>query len=211
MSNKLFKQHLATTIRRYPSFRIMGEPNKQQYLKGILDIPDETGNVVCAYSVEIRESFGYPYRYPYAFEVGGDIPRLADYHKYSDDMLCLGVDAEEIIKCRNGLHVTDFISEVLIPYLANQYYRRITGHYLQEYAHGTEGIKQCYSKILNNVDEGLWPMLYHMAFIKSIGRNDLCCCGSGKKYKFCHESEVNTLILIGKKQVDKDFTLLRLI
>ena len=211
MSNKLFKQHLAATIKRYPSLKIIGDPNRQQYLKGILDVLDGTGNTVCAYSVEIKESHGYPYRYPCAYEVGGDIPGTADYHKYSDGMLCLGVDAEEIIKCRNGLHIADFIAEELIPYLANQYYRNITGHYLQEYSHGTEGVRQCYSKMLNNEDEGLWPMLYNMAFVKSIGRNEMCCCGSGKKYKNCHESIVNTLVLIGKKQVEKDFRLLHLI
>lgn len=211
VSNKIFKQHLAAAIRKFPNLRIIGEPNKQQYLKGILDIPDEAGNAVCSYLVEIKESSNYPYRYPYAYEVGGDIPAVADYHKYTDNRLCLGVDAEEIVKCHNGLHIEDFITEVLIPYLANQYYKRITGHYLQEYAHGVEGIKQCYKKMLNNVDESSWPLLYQIAFVKGLGRNDRCCCGSGKKYKCCHESIVNTLRLIGKKQVYMDFKLLRLI
>ncbi len=203
---KLFEQHLPAAVEAYPNLRIVGEPG-HQYLRGILDVPDGAGGVACSYMVEITWSSGYPYRYPIVSEIGGDIPAGPDNHKYDDRRLCLSVVAEEILQCRKGLMVSDFIREVLIPHLANQYYHQITGSYLQEYAHGIPGVRQCYDKLLGKTDLAILSGLYKAAFEKSIGRNDSCFCGSGQKFKCCHEPAVKKLQLIGKGQVAHDFKL----
>lgn len=204
MARSLFEQNLPATIAAYPNLQIVGEPGRQ-YLRGILDVPDGAGGVAYSYLVEIKPIAFYPYRYPIAYEVGGDIPIGADYHKYSDNHLCLGVDAEEIIRCHKGLAVVEFIEKVLIPHLANQYYRHITGAYLQEYAHGYDGIRQYYEKLLGTSDVVVWTALFHAAFDKRIERNEPCCCGSGLKFKRCHARVVQSMQLIGKVQVEKDF------
>lgn len=195
---------MLVAVAAYPNLQIVGGPGRH-YLRGILDIPDGAGGVAYSYLVEIKPVALYPYRYPIAYEVGGDIPVGADNHKYLDNHLCLGVDAEEIVQCHNGLTLVEFIEKVLIPHLANQYYCQITGGYLQEYAHGDDGICQYYRKLLGTTDVVIWAALFHAAFGKHIQRNELCCCGSGKKYKQCHESIVQTLQIIGKEQVAKDF------
>lgn len=210
MSQRLFEKHLASAIRKYPNLRMVGNPGSL-FLKGILDVPDGNGGIATSYSVEIKSSPLYPYRYPIAFEVGGDIPKNADNHKYNNNSLCLGVEAEEIVQCRNGLEVSVFIEKVLIPHLANQYYHHITGSYLQEYAHGIAGILQYYEGVLRGIDHSLWIALFNAAFIKAPERNDPCCCGSGRKYKRCHEVAVNSLRLIGKEKVEKDFKELNLL
>lgn len=211
MGRSLFDRHLATAVAAYPSLSIIVDESGQRYLRGILDVPDGAGGVAISYLVEIKGTYLYPYRYPLAYDVGGDIPPGADNHKYGDTCLCLGVDAEEIIACRKGKYIVDFIREVLIPHLANQYYHRLTGAYLQEYAHGAVGIRQCYEKLLCPYDEVVWKGMYQAAFVKSVGRNDPCFCGSGRKFKCCHETMVETLRLIGKEQVTIDYTIMGLL
>lgn len=210
MVRSLFERHLTAVVERYPNLNVIGKPG-QLYLRGILDIPDGCGGVAYSYMIEIKNSALYPYRYPIAYEVGGDIPIGADSHKYGDNHLCLTVEADEIIQCRNGMVVVDFIEKVLIPHLANQYYRHLTGAYLQEYAHGLAGIRQYYGILLKTKDTFIWSLLYRAAFVKQPGRNETCCCGSAQKYKRCHESAVEALKLIGKEQVGKDFRELKLL
>lgn len=201
---RLLEKHLAEAVRKYPNLAIIGKPG-HQCLRGILDVPDGAGGVAWSYLVEIHPSSRYPYRYPLAYEVGGDIPVGPDNHKYLDNHLCLGVDAEEIMQCHKGLPLVVFIEKVLIPHLANQYYHHITGEYLQEYAHGDDGVRQYYEKLLGTTDMVVWTALFHAAFNTRIERNDPCCCGSGQKFKKCHESIVQSLQLIGKEQVTRDF------
>lgn len=204
MARSLFEQHLPAAVKAFPNLQIVGKSG-HQYLRGILDVPDGAGGVAYSYLVEIKPVAFYPYRYPVAYEVGGDIPVGADNHKYPDNSLCLGVEAEEAIQCHNGLALAEFIQKVLIPHLANQYYHHITGKYLQEYAHGDEGVRQYYQKLLGTSDVAIWAVLFHAAFSKHIERNDPCCCGSGQKFKRCHERIVQSMQLIGKEQVEKDF------
>ena len=90
-------------------------------------------------------------------------------------------------------------------YLASQYYHHLTGSYLQEYAHGDDGVRQYYEKLLGTTDVVVWAALFHAAFDKHIERNEPCCCGSGRKFKKCHEPIVQSIQLIGKEQVEKDF------
>lgn len=210
MARSLFEQNLPAAVAAYPNLQIVGEPGRQ-YLRGILDVPDGAGGVAYSYLVEIKPVAFYPYRYPVACEVGGDIPVGADNHKYPDNHLCLGVDAEEIIQCHKGLTIVDFIEKVLIPHLANQYYHHLTGTYLQEYAHGDAGVRQYYEKLLGTPHAAVWMALFRAAFGKHIERNAPCCCGSGQKFKRCHERVVQTMRLIGKEQVEKDFKDLKIL
>jgi hypothetical protein len=201
---------LPAAVKAFPNLQIVGKPGRR-YLRGILDVPDGSGGVACSYLVEIKPSARYPFRYPFAYEVGGDIPVGADNHKYSDNSLCLGVEAEESVQCHNGLALVEFIEKVLIPHLANQYYHYLTGSYLQEYAHGDAGVCQYYEKLLGTTDTAVWATLFHTAFDKHIERNGPCCCGSGQKFKRCHERVVQSMQLIGKEQVERDFKSLHIL
>lgn len=204
MARSVFERHLVAAVERYPNLSIVGKPG-HQYLKGILDVPDGSGAIGTSYSVEIKESPGYPKRFPEAFEVGGDIPIGADTHKGSDNHLCLTVDADEILQCSRGINLVDFIETVLIPHLAHQYFRKITGHYVQEYAHYSAGIKEFYEELLGTTDFDVWRTFFDAVFVNKIGRNDPCPCSNGKKYKHCHQPVGEKMKTIGREQVEKDF------
>ena len=67
------------------------------------------------------------------------------------------------------------------------------------------------TSVLGEIDPTIWNLLYNAAFVKAPERNDPCCCGSGRKFKRCHEVAVNSLRLIGKENVEKDFKVLNLL
>lgn len=201
----IFEHDLLTAVKQFPGLSIKGTPGKL-FLKGILDIQDSESNIAFSYSIEIHRSNGYPYSFPRVYEVGGDIPISSDWHKYDDNSLCLDVETEETLKCRRGLPVCDFIRQELIPHLANQRYRAIEGHYVNEYKHGTLGFKEFYAEQMETTDEQMWLKIANHVFVmKETRRNELCYCGSGKKYKQCHERIDQRLELIGKQIVLNDF------
>jgi uncharacterized protein YecA (UPF0149 family) len=53
-----------------------------------------------------------------------------------------------------------------------------------------------WSEYLSYIIEGTKP---------AIGRNSLCTCGSGKKYKHCHLKVLEDLKIIGKKDIIAHF------
>lgn len=207
----IFEKDLQLAVKRFPGMSIKGTPGKL-YLKGIIDIKDVQGVVLYSYSIEIHRSPAYPHRFPLVFEVGGDIPVGSDWHKYEDNSLCIDVEADEILKCRRGLSVCEFIVQELIPHLANQRYRAVEGCYTNEYKHGGLGVMEFYTELLGTSDTQMWLKVAHSVFVENrLRRNELCYCGSGRKYKHCHEAIDERLNLIGVNKVLGDFKSLGLL
>ncbi len=210
-SYKSFCKDFNEVIERYPNLRVK-ESNGIKYFKGIVDIPDENGNIVGSFLMELHWQKGYPYRFPLLFEVGGMIPNEADWHKYSNSGCCITVEADEILICKNGIHLLEFMKKHAIGFFANFIFKNVTGNYKNgDYGHGGMEIAQFYSHLLKTNDAKLWLQYFknvfeNLAYNKD--RNNLCFCNSGKKYKCCHDIVFDKLNDIGKEQVLKDFKLI---
>ena len=178
------------------------------YLKGILDIPNDSGEIEGSFLIEIHFKSGFPYRFPELFETGGIIPKEADWHKYANGSCCITVPPDEILKCRNGITVLHFVTQFAVPYFANYLYRIREGRYLNgEYAHNVLGLAQFYTDLLGTSDQTKWVHYFKCTFHnEKVGceRNDQCFCNSGKKYKHCHLEAFNNLRLIGEQVVKND-------
>ncbi len=128
--------------------------------------------------------------WPKVYEVGGRHQKIAqkcnidiiDLHINSvDNTCCLG------IKCPDNrvFRIKPFINEFVIPFFYRLSYVEKFGieasrnNLWEEYSHGAEGIKEYRAEIVNFVED-------------NPGRNDLCPCGSGKKYKKCHLDQVES-------------------
>jgi hypothetical protein len=207
--NQVFQRELTEAISRFPELSIINI-NGQDILKGILDISDESSAVIGSFSIEIYPTEKFPYRFPKIFEVGGDIPCNADWHKFPDNSCCLTVEQDEILKCNNGITLRYFIERMVIPYFANQLYRKETGHYLDEYPHGKDGIRQFYIELFKSNNPGFWDLCYKHAFENvRIGRNEKCYCNSGEKHKKCHMNVEEKLQIIGKSKILNDLKLIK--
>jgi hypothetical protein len=207
LGKNIFDSQLQSAIDEYPNLTIKGEEDNR-YLSGSINICDEGGMVIQSFFIEIRYSDGFPSKFPILYEVGGYIPRDIDWHKYQDDSCCVAVAPIETICCRNGITINAFIKKHVIPYLANQFYRKNFGKYKDEYAHGIKGLIESYQDIMRTSDMKLWSeyLSYIIEGTKpAIGRNSLCTCGSGKKYKHCHLKVLEDLKIIGKKDIIAHF------
>lgn len=206
--NQTFQNELSEVIFKYPDLSIK-QINGQDILKGILDIRDEGSTVLRSFSVEIHSTEKFPYRFPKIFEVGGDIPCNADWHKYPDNSCCLTVEQDEILICKNGITLLNFIGKMVIPYFANQIYKTKTGYYLNEYPHGKDGIRLFYAELMKSKDAKFWQACYEHAFNKvQMRRNDKCYCKCGEKYKKCHMLVEEKLRILGKEKVMFDLKMI---
>ena len=131
--------------------------------------------------------------WPEVFETSGKIKKIAqetnkeeiDLHLYpSDGSCCLGI-------CINpNISLSAFIFNIVCPYFVWQAYfskyRDIPP--CGEYSHDTN-VKQEFSQDLDNR-----------------GRNELCICGSGKKYKKCclpNKETIKNKLIVGRPEKAK--------
>ncbi len=97
------------------------------------------------------------------YETGNKIKKIPNNHINSDGSCCLGLFGDAT------LSTSDFIKLHVLPFFVWQNYKSQYGKSPPwgEYSHGEAGVKE--------FDKD----------IKNIGRNDMCYCGNGKKYKKC--------------------------
>ena len=143
------------------------------------------------FEIEICLSIPDGNRWPKVYEVGGRHHQIAkkcnvkiiDLHFYSDDdACCLGLKFRD----NKSFSIRGFLMELVIPFFYQLSYTEKFGidasrkDLWGEYSHG---------------EKGRWEHLIEISnFAKqNLGRNDLCPCGSGKKYKKCHLGEVESL------------------
>lgn len=203
----IFCRQLDSAITKFPNFKIVESAGGKR-LKGILDVNNADNEIVASFSVEIRYCPGFPFRFPFLFEVGGDIPNEADWHKYPDGRCCITVEPDEILKCKDGVSVVEFIGNYGIPYLANQAFRKATGKYKNgEYSHGPLGILEFYAGFFKTTDVNQWKkciLILNSGKDTQIGRNERCFCGSGLKFKNCHDKIFNNAKRLGIRQIVND-------
>jgi len=188
-------------IKRYPDFKVV-EKNDEKFLQGELRIVDENEVFWESYLLEIKTHPDFPYRFPKVYELSNKIPKIADWHIYDDDhSCCIDVLPSEIIKCKYGLSLVEFIEKELIPYFFNQTHRRVEGYYVGgEYSHGPLGIYEFYANRLITGDD-VRKTLSLLAYIVSNprpNRSNKCFCGSGELFRHCHRGAYDDLKLLGK-------------
>lgn len=194
--NEEFEKDIEGVVSYFPKLEIR-EIDGYKILAGELDIIDDSGKLWDTYQIEIHPSPKYPYRFPLLFEVGGRIPKIADWHIFLNKACCLEIPPKEIIICKNGIRVKDYIEKFAIPYLANQTYRIREGHYKNgEYSHDGLGLIDFYLPKMKT--DNLKQALIWMKEIsngKYFTRSSFhsCFCGSGKQIKNCHYDTLSLL------------------
>ncbi len=162
----------------------------ERILKGNIDIIDNTGKLWDTYEIEIRGSNSYPKGFPKLFEVGDSFPKIASWHTYEfdDKSCCIDVTPNEILICKNGISVVDYIQLFVIPYLANQTFRKREGYYLYgEYSHGILGRIEFYQnklKAKNTFD--LMKMIDLIIGGFNPDRTAFCPVCNKIKFRKCH-------------------------
>ncbi len=158
----------------------------------IADLAEETDFLIQdVFDVEICLNDLDVNGWPKVFEVGGKYLRIAkkcevpiiDLHIYPDNRACcLGIKYRD----NKQLYIKEFLHELVIPFFYRLSYTdkfgidRARKDLWGEYSHGDKGQIEHFLEIMD--------IARH-----NPGRNDLCPCGNGKKYKRCHLSQVESL------------------
>ena len=176
--NEIFKDQALVVNKHFPSLRLITDGELR--IEGEIEISDKSGKKWETFPVEIRPSESFPYRFPLLYEVGGKIPKIPDWHINPNGSCCVDVEPSELIYCRNGITITQYLIEKVIPFLSNQAYRIEEGCYANgEYPHGDEGIFLYYSTLFRT---GNYPEVLRL--LSYVIQNDrpsrvsTCFCGS---------------------------------
>lgn len=145
----------------------------------------------------------YPRQVPILIE-DGKIPRIEERHISKEGICCVDMDYKLSERIKQNLTFYDFLIEYVIPYLTNQYFydhnekRWANG----EYDHGILGKQEYWlNEIGFESNQFLINGIEYVLKNSKIKRNDLCFCGSTRKTKNCHISQLQELRKISKKKL----------
>lgn len=196
MGREEFIKDLEIAKQRFPFIDHEYRERKQYPYKVTDDfeITDNEGN----HWGTFRASVYFPYTYPKGMPIMQDeskyFPWKVDWHMSSDDgrcCVCGVIEQEETAK--RGISILGFIEDYIIPFYSNQLYRQEFGYYKNgEYAHYDEGVWEALEDEFETKDRfKIRRFLSEMRTKR--GRNDVCFCGSGKKYKKCHLPKIEII------------------
>jgi hypothetical protein len=197
-----FATEAEAIIKKYAKLTLI-EKSGIKILSGEIDLVNEVGDILDTYQLEICPCEEYPFLFPLVFETGGKLPVNIDWHVYEDTgRFCVKIPPEERLICINGITLHDFIKNELIPYLFNQTFRRENGYYINERAHGVDGLIEYYGERLKTNDTAeLIRLLGFILYKNEPDRVALCFCGSNKKYRRCHRDAYRLLLRIKKEEL----------
>lgn len=187
MINERFENDIAQVPELYSGLSIV-QKDGEKFLRGSLDIVDNAEKLWATYQIEIKASPKYPIRFPKLYEIGNAFPKIADWHVNIDESCCVDVTPNEILICKNGLSVADYIAQYAIPYFANQKFREMKGVYLYgEYSHGIFGRIEYYqSKLKANSPYQLIQMFDMIIKGFNTSRQAICPFCHKEKFRRCH-------------------------
>jgi hypothetical protein len=199
MKNEKFENDIITVSETFNKLRIV-ELDGENILKGEVDIVDASGKLWDTYQIEIKGSDKYPYSFPKLFETADAFPKIVDWHVYEfdDKSCCVDITPNELILCKDGLNLSEYIQRFAIPYFANQSFRIREGYYLYgEYSHGIFGRIEYYQSKLKAKNPKELIQMFDL-IIKDYDPDRTIYCPFCKKIKFrkCHKAVFKELSII---------------
>jgi len=196
MEREEFLRDLEIAKERYPFLEYDYREGKRYPYKitDDFEVLDEGGNHWGTFRSSIYFHHLYPKEFPLLQDQSKAFPREIDWHispRDGDCCVCGVIELEE--KAKSGISILQFIDEYVLPFYANQLHKKHFGYYKNgEYAHNAEGVWEALEEEFNTKDRVKIRRFFKEMRTKR-GRNDVCFCGSGKKYKKCHLLRINII------------------
>lgn len=180
---------------RYPDLLIDVDNIGQVQLHGVIVLRAECG-VEHVFAIRGEFPSDYPNREPRIFDIGSQFPYEADRHFLQNGRCCLWLPCETQWRADKPDALLDLLDQVVVFYDRQLVYdalpvgrKRWPG---PERGHGMYGHVEVVLERLNGND-ALLKDLAPVFSGRKVGRNMPCPCGSGNKYKRCHETEVKSI------------------
>jgi hypothetical protein len=158
-------------------------------------ISENNGKYIDIFSVEILILENFPKCFPKVLETEEKIPRSVSRHIMPNtNYLCLAVDVEEILLCKQGISLLWFLDKVLVPRLCEEFRVNNGEKYQKEYSHDLGATWEFLKKHLELPNmELVLRFSEALANKKTPKGNSPCICDSGLEYRLCHKQKVITL------------------
>lgn len=129
----------------------------------------------------------YPDALPKVFLNDHKEMKSLNRHINDEGLCCLTTDVEASIILGKNYTLIEFTEKLVIPFFAAQILFDKTGQWPNgDYSHGPLGKIEYYAERLCVTKDKVLLAIKNILFTKTLGRNDLCFCDSGKKFKKCH-------------------------
>ena len=201
-----FIKDLEEAQRLFPSLEYDYLPNKRyaHKLTGTFDIIDGEENHWGAFSASLYFADYYPKGFALLQDNSKAFPWDLNWHIDEKTGLCCvcgPIEREE--RAAKAISILGFIEAYVIPFYANQIHKNEFGFYKNgEYAHFKEGIWEALEEEFGTSDRKKITLLLIQMRSKR-GRNEICFCGSGIKFKKCHMNRI-PYIDAAAKQISLD-------
>ena len=197
-----FTEEATEAISNFPALSIHSREDFPPFLKGTISLSDKNRGTYDEYAIRIECSPNYPISFPFVYETQGRLPHNLDWHLYNDGHFCICTPIEEYIQCAQGITLTSFIQNQIIPYLHNQSFREREGYFLQERSHGLQGQLESLYDLLQTRDiNKIYSLLMYIYKNDTPSRTAKCFCGSGKKYRHCHKKKYLLIKSMGQDRL----------
>lgn len=203
----------------YPDLAFRVEPDfGLMCLVGNITLQADCG-VPTKIAVRIVFPTDYPDLEPAAYDAAGRFPEFDDRHIVAGGRFCLWLPPCSRWDKNDPKRLLRFLDEVTV-FLERQLIYDVTGVWPgAQYKHRAEGYEEFMLSVLGGQDDHFRALFPTILGQQHPGRNDLCPCGSNKKYKRCHSRAVEEIIsrigrrtlnyLYKKHQVRRDVSMLQ--
>jgi hypothetical protein len=180
--------HDDTLVREhYPGLRYrMDDYAGRAWLEGTMTLRTESG-IPTTLCVRVEFPDGYPNREPRIYETAGRFPRHPDRHMLTDGLCCLWLRPETKWDPEDPDCLLRFLDEAIL-FFERQLIREMYPDEPWpggERGHGLLGYAEYVSELLGDNGQRLWALTPVLTGAVRVGRNAVCPCGSGTKYKRC--------------------------
>lgn len=209
-TKQLLDKDIVATLESYPELQLISN-NGTIFLKGIYTVRDNNSVIQGEYEIAIVIPKRYPYEFPKLYELSQKImPRIDDRHIDKNGLACVEIEQNILIESKKGITIKQFIEKYVHRYFCWQLrYEAKDFEGLEEWAHYDKGTIQFYKeKLALDELQIIISILEALISNKLPGRNEVCLCNSGKKYKICHERLIEEILGLGKVQFEKDYKVL---
>lgn len=145
-------------------------------------------------SVRVVFPMDYPDLEPAAYDAAGKFPVSDDRHIVAGGRFCLWLPPCSRWDKNDPNRLLRFLDEVTV-FLERQLIYDVTGVWPgAQYKHRAKGYEEFMLSVLGGRDDHFRALFPAILGQQHPGRNDLCPCGSNKKYKRCHAQAVKEIV-----------------
>jgi SEC-C motif len=177
-------------VAEYPTLKYVAEEETGTLsLEGRFAYDSQSG-IKDEIKVRVVFPFDYPDREPRAYDSDSHFPHTLERHfyddGYADGRCCLWLPPKSKWNPNDPESLRVFLDELAI-FFERQLIFDATGTWPgAEYDHGSNGYLQWIKEILENSEQLVEIFSTVLGGSAKLGRNKICPCGSGGKYKRCH-------------------------